>query len=111
MISGIRSLAGTHEQLIVGWTGDLGGDIHVAGHAPPMAGEKDKSRIPLKDIIPAERTELENELDRYKLAAADGTEDDSGESKGTQLIPVWLDDKTAHGHYDGYCKTSCVFSE
>jgi trehalose 6-phosphate synthase/phosphatase len=108
MISGIQSLGKTHSQVIVGWTGDLGGDIHSVGNSPPLPSEKDKSRIPLKDVTAEERTELEKELERYKLAAADGTDFDENETKGTQLIPVWLEDKTAHGHYDGYCKTSCV---
>ena len=33
-------------------------------------------------------------------------EEEGAETKGTLLVPVWLDDKVAHGHYDGYCKTS-----
>ena len=107
MISGIQSLSKTHAQVIVGWTGDLGGDIHTVGHTPPSPGEKDKTRVPLKDTTEEERKELERELTRWKMAAADGSEDD-GDSKGTSLVPVWLDDKVAHAHYDGYCKTSCV---
>ena len=27
-----------------------------------------------------------------------------------QYVPVWLDDKVAHGHYDGYCKESTSIS-
>ena len=107
MISGIQSLSSTHTQVIVGWTGDLGGDIHAVGSSPPLPGEKDKSRVPLKEVSDEERKELERELERYKLSVAEGVEE--GEGKGTLLVPVWLDDKLAHGHYDGYCKNSCVF--
>jgi trehalose 6-phosphate synthase/phosphatase len=29
---------------------------------------------------------------------------DDERDRKTKYIPVWLDDKVAHGHYDGYCK-------
>ena len=33
MISGIRSLLATHEQVIIGWTGDI--EIGMEGHTIP----------------------------------------------------------------------------
>ncbi|KAH7909154.1 trehalose 6-phosphate phosphatase [Hygrophoropsis aurantiaca] len=87
MISGIRSLSETHEQLIVGWTGDIQSGI-----------DEDKT-IPSQSIDQADRDALEQEL-----AVHVGTDGDEEEHK-TTYVPVWMDDKIAHGHYDGYCKT------
>lgn len=86
MISGIRSLSATHENLIIGWTGD------VLSASP-------NEKVPLDVISPADRAALEDALRTYHPKEGE-SEDDSN----TQYIPVWLDDKVAHGHYDGYCK-------
>ena len=44
--------------------------------------------------------ELEGLLDQYRAR------DEPKEGKDIHYVPVWLDDKDAHGHYDGYCKQS-----
>ncbi|KAJ6615117.1 trehalose-6-phosphate phosphatase [Mycena sp. CBHHK59/15] len=85
MISGIRSLAATHEQLIIGWTGDI----------QSATGE----RVPSESVSDADRAALEDALATYTPKESDPDDD-----RKTVYVPVWLDDAVAHGHYDGYCK-------
>ncbi|KAF9051684.1 trehalose 6-phosphate phosphatase [Panaeolus papilionaceus] len=87
MISGIRSLSTTHEQLIVGWTGDI--------HAPST------DTIPSTTVSDEQRESFNTALKEYIPKESDP--DDERDRK-TKYVPVWLDDKVAHGHYDGYCK-------
>lgn len=91
MISGIRSLSATHEQVIVGWTGDIASSIP-------------NENIPASTIPEAERATLAEALSTYQPKESDPDDD-----KKTVYVPVWLDDKVAHGHYDGYCKQSESF--
>ncbi|KAI0316381.1 trehalose-6-phosphate phosphatase [Amylostereum chailletii] len=89
MISGIRSLSNTHEQLIIGWTGDI--------ERPHTTSAGEKIKIPTTSLNDEDRASLAQEIASYD---AEDLED-----KGkTKYVPVWLDDKVAHGHYDGYCK-------
>jgi trehalose 6-phosphate synthase/phosphatase len=90
MISGIRSLSQTHEQLIVGWTGDV---------QSPNGTDK----IPFDTISQQERNDFGSALQDYQRKESDP--DDDNDSK-TNYVPVWLEDHVAHGHYDGYCKQS-----
>ncbi|KAF8069052.1 trehalose 6-phosphate phosphatase [Lyophyllum atratum] len=86
MISGIQSLATTHEQLIIGWTGDI---------LSPTPNELISSdTVCLKD-----RAALNDALATYQPKESDPDDD-----RKITYVPVWLDDKVAHGHYDGYCK-------
>jgi trehalose 6-phosphate synthase/phosphatase len=135
MISGIRSLSSTHEQVIIGWTGDL-----YAGGAPPpnsapaanalaadvltapgAAAVADvtaqvppsgaPTRISLSGVSPGDRAALEAELLKYddrtqESAYNAGQADRQDGDARISLVPVWLDDKIAHGHYEGYCKAS-----
>lgn len=87
MISGIRSLAATHEQVIIGWTGDI-----VNASSP-------ETTIPANTVSKEDRLALEESLQKYQPSEADPDDD-----KKTTHIPVWLDDEDAHGHYEGYCK-------
>ncbi|KAF8878174.1 hypothetical protein CPB84DRAFT_1817530 [Gymnopilus junonius] len=80
MISGILSLSHTHEQLIVGWTGDI--ESSAASASSPTGATR-------------EREAFEEALKAYRPKERD---------RKTKYVPVWLDDKVAHGHYDGYCK-------
>jgi trehalose 6-phosphate synthase/phosphatase len=89
MISGIRSLALTHEQLIVGWTGDL------------ESSSSPTDKVPADTVTPKEREEFEAALKAYHPKESDPDDD---RDRKTKYVPVWLDDKVAHGHYDGYCK-------
>lgn len=86
MYSGIQSLSNAHEQVIVGWTGDL-----ERGSA--STGEKVK--IPLASVSEDDRKTLTAAIEAHKI-----------EEGPTKYVPVWLEDDVAHGHYDGYCKTS-----
>lgn len=94
MISGIGSLSQTHEQLIVGWTGDF---------QSPTGTDK----IPMDTISQQERNDFETTLREYHSKESDP--DDENDQR-TMYVPVWLEDKVAHGHYDGYCKQSVYFS-
>lgn len=110
MISGIRSLSATHEQLIVGWTGDI---LSVPSEGAASAEENGESAgsgeqpIPSHLVGRADREALEAELVGY---------DEDGQGQGIEggkgkleYVPVWLEDTVAHGHYEGYCKTSECF--
>ncbi|KAI0035788.1 trehalose 6-phosphate phosphatase [Vararia minispora EC-137] len=89
MISGIRSLSASHEQLIIGWTGDI-----LRPHAT-SSGER--AKVPTNSLAEEDRASLADAIAEYDC--------DELEDKGkTKYVPVWLDDKVAHGHYDGYCK-------
>lgn len=88
MISGIRSLAATHQQLIIGWTGDI---------QTPVPNE----RVPEDLISDSDKLALEDALKSYTPKESDPDDD-----KKTGYVPVWLNDLVAHGHYDGYCKQS-----
>ncbi|KAJ7021652.1 trehalose-6-phosphate phosphatase [Mycena alexandri] len=103
MISGIRSLSATHEQLIIGWTGDI-----LA--APPPASLSSSTAslppsappaqpIPSESVSEADRKALEDALGTYQPKESDPDDD-----RKTVYVPVWLEDAVAHGHYDGYCK-------
>jgi hypothetical protein len=66
------------------------------------AGEKIK--IPSTTLSEEDRTALEEEIAHFK------SEDDDAKTT-TAYVPLWLDDKVAHGHYDGYCKQSEILIE
>lgn len=89
MISGIRSLSATHEQLIVGWTGDI--------FTSPT------DQVPVDSVTPQQRADFEAALKTYHPKESDPDDERDGKTK---YVPIWLDDKVAHGHYDGYCKQS-----
>lgn len=87
MYSGIQSLgAAAQEQVIVGWTGDL-------ERGAASTGEKVK--IPAASVSESDRAALVEAIETHK-----------SEDGPIKYVPVFLDDDVAHGHYDGYCKTS-----
>ncbi|KAG6330359.1 hypothetical protein ID866_8730, partial [Astraeus odoratus] len=99
MFSGIRSLSATHEQLIVGWTGDI---VSVSDPGTPSSEEnvtQSGERVPQGQVSQADKDALEAELVGYD-------EDGQVGRHKIEYIPVWLEDKVAHGHYEGYCKTT-----
>ncbi|TFK38212.1 trehalose-6-phosphate phosphatase [Crucibulum laeve] len=109
MISGIRSLSTTHEQLIVGWTGDILDCPHPSAPSSTLdatspsaftgSPTQDSASVPSSAVGEEERKKLEEELGSYQPK-----ESDPDDERKTVYVPVWLDDKVAHGHYDGYCK-------
>lgn len=102
LISGIRALSETHEQVLVGWTGD----IRVG---------KDPQAVPIESLSDEDKKSLEDALASFKYT-------DSDEEYTTPLPPppapksekplsykpVWLSNKTAHKHYEGYSKKSTI---
>jgi trehalose 6-phosphate synthase/phosphatase len=60
-----------------------------------VAGEKLK--IPSTTLSDDDKTALGEEIGNFKY---------EDEDSKTKYVPVLLDDKVAHGHYDGYCKQS-----
>ncbi|KAI0363228.1 trehalose 6-phosphate phosphatase [Pilatotrama ljubarskyi] len=102
MVSGIDSLAATHEQILVGWTGDIQASSTAV---PPLAAQAasgpsdpSASKFPTSSLSEDDKKELETLLEDYK------SRDEPQDGKKIHYVPVWLDDKDAHGHYDGYCK-------
>ncbi|KAG2156912.1 glycosyltransferase family 20 protein [Suillus bovinus] len=107
MTSGIRSLSVTHEQLILGWTGDI-----LSPVAPPDGNDADvnpstgehipsvRDRIPSSRISQEDKDALDVELARY----TDKNAIEPETSKPITYLPLWMEDNVAHGHYDGYCK-------
>lgn len=92
MISGIRSLSATHEQIILAWTGDIESGPVASTHRNP---------VPFTTLGEDDKRTLEAEIANYKSVI------DIGERrKKMNYVPVFLDDKVAHGHYEGYCKTT-----
>ncbi|KAI0641353.1 trehalose 6-phosphate phosphatase [Trametes meyenii] len=102
MVSGIDSLAGTHEQIFVGWTGDIESSSATPPPlaAPAASGPSDPptTKVPASSLGEEDKKELETLLQGYK------SRDELKDGKKIHYVPVWLDDKDAHGHYDGYCK-------
>jgi trehalose 6-phosphate synthase/phosphatase len=84
LISGVRSLSGSHQQHLIGWTGDIDS---------PATG----TSIPVDSLTPEQRDTLSRAIDKYH---------EEGEQNSLLLHPVWFSDKVAHGHYEGYCKNS-----
>lgn len=130
MISGITSLAATHEQLIIGWTGDIASNTPAT--LPPVSSRTDipshlahkrapstsasaavqppdddeetagTKKVPSSSISDEDKKSLEETLQDYTAKVGLRGEGD----KPTAYVPVWIEEKTAHGHYDGYCKQS-----
>lgn len=116
MVSGTTSLSATHEQLFVGWTGDIHGapsspQVNGSGAATP-APQSELAKVPTKDISDADKEAFERIVNArgakllLKEDAIPHIEEDGEPLKAVEYVPVWLDDKQAHGHYDGYCKQS-----
>ena len=107
MISGTRSLAATHEQLIIGWTGDIMSATPLASPSadPSPSGlgssSQQQMRVPTSAV-----SELQREALGEALALYQPKEHDPNDDKKTEYVPVWLDDAVAHGHYEGYCRQS-----
>ena len=94
MISGIRSLVATHEQIILAWTGDI--------ESTSASGSTLRRAVPTSSLSEEDKKDIESEVKNYQSILDDGTQG----RKKMSYVPVFLDDKIAHGHYEGYCKTS-----
>ncbi|KAJ7841708.1 hypothetical protein B0H14DRAFT_2240140, partial [Mycena olivaceomarginata] len=102
-ISGICSLAATHEQLIIGWTGDINVSSPVqtpsTPTSDPAATESPGHTVPSSTVSPALHASLRTTLQSYQPKESDLDNDWK-----TEYMPVWLEDGVAHGYYEGYCK-------
>ncbi|EMD35685.1 glycosyltransferase family 20 protein [Gelatoporia subvermispora B] len=104
MVSGITSLAATHDQIVIGWTGDIDAAPLASGlsatsaptSSPPEREQVE--RVPFANVSAEERTALEKILTEHRMR------DEPEDGKPITYVPVWLEDTVAHGHYDGYCK-------
>jgi len=102
MHSGIRSLSYTHEQVMIGWTGP----IHVAPTSSAASNSyQTNESSSLASIVPTSSISDEDKalLDEQVKHWEDETSPDP-KPKPMTYGSVWLDDSTAHDHYDGYCK-------
>ena len=99
MVSGIRSLCDTHEQVVLAWTGDI-----EVGNSPPGVATIHRDSVKVSNLTPEDKASLEAAIGDY-VATEEVTIDGAPKKKMT-YVPVFLDDKIAHGHYEGYCKTS-----
>lgn len=97
MVSGIASLAATHGQVFIGWTGD----IHTSDSSSTQS-ESAYTKLSSTSITSEDKADLEGMLSSGKHLL----KDELPEDKTMSYVPVWLEDKQAHGHYDGYCKQS-----
>ncbi|KLO09858.1 hypothetical protein SCHPADRAFT_943330 [Schizopora paradoxa] len=114
MFAGVHSLSASHEQIVIGWLGDVGSAPSPTAEADSKENIKDDVRvkIPTSALSPSDRTALEQAVAGYKFET-EATEDEKSEEHtqqkikdNTHYVPVWLEDAVAHGHYDGYCKTT-----
>ncbi|UZJ52633.1 hypothetical protein CBS101457_001953 [Exobasidium rhododendri] len=130
--SGIRSLCATHAQTFIGWPGDIHfaaqarGDerkdatqttreeqIQIEGVLASLDDPKNwaSQEAPVKgsggagqeETISKVPTPLMNGADPVESGKTDAT---SRTKHGIKYVPVWLEHNVAHGHYDGYCKTT-----
>ena len=100
MTSGIRSLSVTHDQLVIGWPGDILAGVSSSGEKRLYASLSEDDKAELEARVAGYEAEVDKEKD---VAGAAGV---SEGKKDIKYVPVWVDDKVAHGHYDEYCKTS-----
>ena len=84
MNAGIRSLGSQFKQTSVGWPGDL------------RVGNLKGELIEASSLTERDKKALEDELEVQRESQIDDM----------KWLPVWLEDRVAHGHYEGYCKTT-----
>jgi trehalose 6-phosphate synthase/phosphatase len=119
MISGMRSLSSTHEQIVIAWTGDImqehesapsprvqqgeAGDAAAAAAAAEteLAALGEAPAVYLPELNDVERKNLEKELQNFS------SYEQEKEGRGKlSYVPVFVGQEEAKGHYEGYCKTS-----
>lgn len=89
--------ANTHTQM----------DPEAGADSPPST--RGFAKLPAKNVTEPERAALEKAFGAY-VPQEEYPKDqkDEEDRKNVSFVPVWLDDDIAHGHYDGYCKTSAL---
>ncbi|ODO03344.1 trehalose-phosphatase [Cryptococcus wingfieldii CBS 7118] len=124
LVSGIKSLSDTHDQVLVAWTGEvlIQPDSTASSQAPsnkgtfpsiadtlaaPFSGATEAPPPPQDgplmvfggEFNDTDRKELKSELDRFSQA-----ESGKDTSEKLQYIPVFLPPDVSKGHYEGFCK-------
>ena len=129
MVSGMKSLSESHEQLVVAWTGEVlvqtqsnpspiqratatFGNIlaeesaKANGEVTPTIREREEKPLMVYggEFNEAEQRELSTELDRF-------TEMETEAEKGGRLkyVPVFIPPDVSKGNYEGFCKKSEFF--
>lgn len=129
MVSGMRSLSESHEQIVVAWTGE----VLLQSQAQPSPVPRHSSQLPsISNLIAAsdangptanapaleakeernlmvfggefnlqEKKELQSELQRFSEVEA--KHDEGGK---LTYMPVFLPPDVSKGHYEGFCKKS-----
>jgi trehalose 6-phosphate synthase/phosphatase len=119
MVSGIRSLSTSHEQLVVAWSGDV---LLQPADPPPTPPVRQDSgpKLLLEDTVElharveeppmmvfhgefssGEQQEIESEL--HHFSELEAQQEPNGK---LTYVPVFLPPDVSKGHYEGYCKTS-----
>lgn len=132
--SGIRSLCATHAQTYIGWPGDIHFAAQAKNDERKSASqtselEKQQIEYLLGSLdnpknwsaqdIGCNGGDKSTRVPSPRMNGADpvaaGGQDQNGPTPGfsapsalhgIKYVPVWLDDNVAHGHYEGYCKTT-----
>jgi trehalose 6-phosphate synthase/phosphatase len=127
MVSGMKSLSETHEQIVVAWTGDVllqtnpqptpppsfmakfvpaqaneGSDLTPS--APTLASKSDEKPLMVfpGEFTDEEKQELNEEL--LKFGEIESQQDENGSK--LSYVPVFLPNDVSKGHYEGFCKKS-----
>lgn len=133
--SGIRSLCATHKQTYIGWPGDIHFAAQAKNDERKSASQTtEDERGQIERILASldnpknwsaqevggtashDKGDQSTRVPSPRMNGAEPIEIDAGTHKkrksgneaqfGIKYVPVWLDDDIAHGHYEGYCKTT-----
>lgn len=129
MISGMRSLSDSHENIVVAWTGDvllqavsqptptqqptatfsslaesLAAPQQEANGNGPAVGIRDEKPLMVfgGEFDDQEKKDLESELERFQAFESK----QGGDDGNLRYVPVFLPSDVSKGHYEGFCKKS-----
>jgi len=130
--SGIRSLCATHAQTFIGWPGDIHFAAQARGDERKDATQTTREeQVQIEEVLAslddpknwaAQEAPVKGSggsgqqetMSKVPTPLMNGAEPvESGNTNvasqtrhGIKYVPVWLEHNVAHGHYDGYCKTT-----
>ena len=73
--------------------------VSSSGEKRLYASLSEDDKAELEARVAGYEAEVDKEKDVEGAGVSEGKKD-------IKYVPVWVDDKVAHGHYDEYCKTS-----
>lgn len=121
LVSGIKSLSDSHEQLVVAWTGEilLQTQSQPTPRPTPQAlplsiaqvvdnGERPSipsqpTMVHATELTPDEKREINTEIKRFAEV------DNSQGATRVSYHPVFLPPDVSKGHYEGFCKKSELY--